>query len=256
MKLALSLALLAAPFVSAQVPDDSHFQVDTLVEGLVDAMEITVLPTEDVFIVERTGALKWYSPKSGETKVVKQFDVSIKTGEKSRETGLLGITADPNFMKNGWIYVIYSPPSPEEHRLSRFTFKKGTLSNEKILLHIPQSREDGVCHEGGSLAFDAKGNLFLSLGDNTNPFKSMYFAAQSMAAELSTGALAMLAVDLAPQSVALLITGLETTFGKKATGVVTFTCEDGEKIFAAVRETQETGEAATTQATTCGQRLR
>lgn len=176
MKLALSLALLAAPFVSAQVPDDSHFQVDTLVEGLVDAMEITVLPTEDVFIVERTGALKWYSPKSGETKVVKQFDVSIKTGEKSRETGLLGITADPNFMKNGWIYVIYSPPSPEEHRLSRFTFKKGTLSNEKILLHIPQSREDGVCHEGGSLAFDAKGNLFLSLGDNTNPFKSSGYA--------------------------------------------------------------------------------
>ena len=57
---------------------------------------------------------------------------------------------------------------------------------------------------------------------NTNPFRSMYFAAQSMAAELSTGALALLAVELAPQSVAMLITGLESTFGKKATGVVSF----------------------------------
>lgn len=87
---------------------------------------------------------------------------------------------------------------------------------------------------------------------NTNPFRSMYFAAQSMTAELSTGAIAMLAVELAPQSVAMLITGLETTFGKKATGVVTFTCEDGEKIFAAVRQTLATGEAATAAATTIG----
>lgn len=87
---------------------------------------------------------------------------------------------------------------------------------------------------------------------NTNPFRSMYFAAQSMAAELSTGALAMLAVELAPRSVAMLITGLETTFGKKATGVVSFTCEDGAKMFAAVRETLATGEPAVVRAETVG----
>lgn len=93
---------------------------------------------------------------------------------------------------------------------------------------------------------------------NTNPFRSMYFAAQSMAAELSTGAIAMLAVEIVPKSsgsqssVAMLITGLETTFGKKATGRVTFTCEDGEKIFAAVRETMQTGEPATVAARAVG----
>ena len=87
---------------------------------------------------------------------------------------------------------------------------------------------------------------------NTNPFRSMYFAAQSMAAELSTGALALLATQLAPVSVAMLITGLEAGFGKKATGRVTFTCEAGEEIFAAVRETAESGEPVTVRAETVG----
>ncbi len=87
---------------------------------------------------------------------------------------------------------------------------------------------------------------------STNPFRSIYFAAQSMAAELSTGALAMLAIEQAPTSVAMLITGLEASFGKKATARTVFTCEDGPKIFAAVRETLATGEPATAQVETVG----
>lgn len=86
----------------------------------------------------------------------------------------------------------------------------------------------------------------------TNPFRSTYFAAQSMAAELSTGALAMLAVELAPQPVAMLIVGLEATFEKKATALTAFTCEDGARIFAAVEETLRTGEPATVRAETVG----
>lgn len=87
---------------------------------------------------------------------------------------------------------------------------------------------------------------------NTNPFRSMYFAAQSMAAELSTGALAMMAVELAPQPVALLITNLDVEFSKKAVGDITFTCEQGDALFAAVAETLATGEAATARVETVG----
>lgn len=90
------------------VPADDFFRVETLAEGFVDAMEMTVLPTGDVFIAERTGALKWYSPDSGEVKLVKQFKVSLKKGGLSRETGLLGVAADANFMKNGSVYLYYS----------------------------------------------------------------------------------------------------------------------------------------------------
>jgi hypothetical protein len=82
----------------------------------------------------------------------------------------------------------------------------------------------------------------------TNPFRSTYFAALSMAAELSTGALAMLATRSAPAPAALLIVGLEATFEKKATGLTTFTCEDGDTVFAAVAETLATGEPAVVRA--------
>lgn len=169
-------ALCVGCLQAESIPGDEFYKIDTLATGLVDAMELAVLPTGDVFIAERTGALKWYSPKNAEVKLVHHFEVSLKNGDNSRETGLLGLTADPNFMKTGWIYVYYSPVKPDEHRLSRFTFKAGSLSDEKILLKVDQSREDGVCHEGGSLAFDQRGNLFLSLGDNTNPFKSDGYA--------------------------------------------------------------------------------
>src|SRR6059036_117152 len=56
-----------------------------------------------------------------------------------------------------------------------------------------------------------------------NPFRSTYFAALSMAAEMSTGGPAMMAVELAASPVAMLIVNLEGTFGKKATGVTAFT---------------------------------
>lgn len=86
----------------------------------------------------------------------------------------------------------------------------------------------------------------------TNPFRSMYFAAQSMAAELSTGAIALMAVELAPRPVAMLIVGLDAEFSKQADRRVTFTCEEGGKILAAVRETVATGEPATVRVETVG----
>ena len=86
----------------------------------------------------------------------------------------------------------------------------------------------------------------------TNPFRSTYFAALSMAAELSTGALALLATELAGEPVALLIVNLTASFGKKATALTSFTCEDGTKAFDAVAATVATGEPATATLETVG----
>ena len=86
----------------------------------------------------------------------------------------------------------------------------------------------------------------------TNPFRSTYFAALSMAAELSTGALAMAAVESAPRPVAMLITGLTASFEKKAVGLTSFTCTDGARFFAAVDQTIATGEPVTVEAPTIG----
>lgn len=86
----------------------------------------------------------------------------------------------------------------------------------------------------------------------TNPFRSTYFAAQSMAAELSTGALAMHAVACAPSSVAMLIVDLQATFGKKATDRATFVCEQGAALREAVARTVADGEPATARVETVG----
>jgi hypothetical protein len=86
----------------------------------------------------------------------------------------------------------------------------------------------------------------------TNPFRSTYFAALSMAAELSTGALAMMATRSAPVPVAMLIVALEAGFEKKATSLTTFTCESGDAIFAAVAAAVAGDEPVTVRAETVG----
>lgn len=86
----------------------------------------------------------------------------------------------------------------------------------------------------------------------TNPFRSTYFAALAMAAEMSTGALAMMAAELSLAPVALIIVNLEAGFEKKAQSLTTFTCEDGRKAFDAVAGTVRTGEPATARLETVG----
>jgi len=88
-----------------------------------------------------------------------------------------------------------------------------------------------------------------------NPFQSIYFAAQAMAAELSTGAPCMLAIESSPASVAMLVTGMKAEFGKKATMRSVFTCEDGLKVFEAIQHTIETGEAVRQEMVTTGRML-
>lgn len=87
---------------------------------------------------------------------------------------------------------------------------------------------------------------------NMNPFKSTYFAVQSMAAELSTAAIGLLAIEGNNPSIATIIIDMKAEFPKKATGRVTFTCEDGQKIFEAVERAKSAGEASTTTAKTVG----
>ena len=97
--------------------------------------------------------------------------VSTKYRDDSEaEDGLLGLAADPNFAKNGWVYMYFSPPGEPRNVLARFTLAGNTLdlASRKILLEVKTQR-DQCCHTGGSIAFDAKGNLFLSTGDNTSP---------------------------------------------------------------------------------------
>jgi len=78
-----------------------------------------------------------------------------------------------------------------------------------------------------------------------NPFKSMYFAVQSMAAELSTGAIVIKKIKESGKPISMLVTNHKGSFTKKAIGKITFTCTDGLLIDNALKNTIETGEGQT-----------
>jgi hypothetical protein len=80
---------------------------------------------------------------------------------------------------------------------------------------------------------------------NKNPFHSIYFAILSMAAEVSTGVLCMGAIYKCKPSVSMLVVKNESFFYKKATGKISFICEDGEAINKTIEEAVATGEGKT-----------
>jgi hypothetical protein len=85
-----------------------------------------------------------------------------------------------------------------------------------------------------------------------NPFRSTYFACLSMAAEMSTGALAMSHVYRHDPPISMLVIRLESTYFKKATGRTDFRCEDGAAMQSTIQQAVATGEAQTLRALSIG----
>lgn len=150
-------------------PEENRFVKEVLDQNLYEPMELELLPNGNILFIERRGLIKLYEPDIEATRIVHKLDVHDKF-----EDGLLGLALDPNFKNNNWIYLYYSPPGdePKQH-LSRFEYKKGIFypETEKVLLEVKTQRDE-CCHAGGSVEFGPDGNLFLSTGDDTNPFAS------------------------------------------------------------------------------------
>ncbi|UOB18050.1 DUF4442 domain-containing protein [Abyssalbus ytuae] len=80
---------------------------------------------------------------------------------------------------------------------------------------------------------------------NQNPFNSMFWAVQGMAAELATGAMVMVQIKNSGRKISMLVANNNANFSKKATGKITFTCSDGHLINEAINKTLQTGEGQT-----------
>ena len=87
---------------------------------------------------------------------------------------------------------------------------------------------------------------------NRNPFRSVYFASLSMAAEMSTGVFAMMYSYKRNPGLSMLVTRMEANYFKKAVSTTFFTCTDGKQVHDIVDEAILSGEAKTIQVRSTG----
>ncbi|MDB5112424.1 MAG: hypothetical protein JWR67_3538 [Mucilaginibacter sp.] len=156
-------------------PDESRFTPVTLTQpGDIDEPNtFEVLKDGRVLISERKGAVKLYDPITKMVKVIATIPVNTKyTNAKGvvteAEEGLLGLTVDPNFDKNHFVYTFYSHLTEKKFQLTRWKFENDQLlpGSEKVMLEFETQREV-CCHTGGGMTWDSKNNLYLTVGNNT-----------------------------------------------------------------------------------------
>jgi len=124
---------------------------------------------------------------------------------------------------------------PNNHSL-KFSVKK---INQFLLFKLPSAYFTGVrlvLLEENSAVVQVKHRWI-----NQNPFQSLYYGVQAMAAELSTGILVLRDVEASKKKISMLVTKQTASFTKKGRGVVRFTCKDADKIKAAIAQTIKTG---------------
>ncbi|MEJ7678254.1 MAG: ThuA domain-containing protein [Segetibacter sp.] len=162
---------------AVKAPEDNRFTKTILSDDLNEPMELTVAPDGRVFFTERSGKFYMYDPVAKKTKLV--YDFPAKAVEKYLN-GLIGITLDPDFKQNNYIYFFYSSNTDSQYHQNISRFKLTSDNNldtttEQVIIKIPIDLEVSA-HTGGSLAWDKDKNLFISAGDNTTPFESDGYA--------------------------------------------------------------------------------
>ena len=127
-----------------------------------------VYSTTNIFFVERAGKVKFYD---GAAKTVKVMGTISVWG--NADNALFGVVLHPNYDNNRWMYLWFSPKERMGEnrllRLARVTVKSDNTfdtTGMKLLINIKGSKTDQF-HSGGPMTFDAYGDLWMSVGNNS-----------------------------------------------------------------------------------------
>jgi cytochrome c len=151
-------------------PEPNRFIKKTIVDHLNEPVNLSFFANGDALIAQRGGGILLVDYKTGETRDAGKIEVDP---HGSIEFGLLGFAVDPNFDKNHNIYATYNAQKEDGssvERLSRFKWANGKLDNSSEQIFWEYHIDQNCCHTGGDLQFGNNGELFVSTGDNSNPF--------------------------------------------------------------------------------------
>ena len=152
--------------VSQPPTGDLQLQLPARISGLNFPVGMSLAPDGRVFFNERlTGAIRIIDPL---WQLVNQPFCQL-TVATSGEQGLLGLTLDPDFANNKFVYVYHTASSPLRNRVVRYTESNGSCTQEMIILdNLPVSGN----HNGGIIQFGPDGKLYVIIGDAENTANS------------------------------------------------------------------------------------
>ena len=158
--IAVAISLAAVTPAAAQTPQDVVVAPGTI----SSATTMTLVPDGRIFVAQQNGALRVI--KNGALLSTPFLTVPVTSTD---ERGLLGVTLDPNFATNRFVYVYYTASSPVVNRVSRFRASASNpdvaeAGSETIIFdNIPS--QSGY-HNGGALQFGPDGKLYFAVGEN------------------------------------------------------------------------------------------
>jgi glucose/arabinose dehydrogenase len=154
------------PARSATTLPSGQGLTDSVVAQVNKPTSMTIAPDGRLFVTQKA------SSNVGKVRVIKNGQLLSKpflklNTDTSYFRGVLGITLDPNFSSNHYVYIFYTATSPTVHnRVSRFTASGdvAATASEKVIIELPTLGTSGG-HYGGSLRFGTDGNLYVGVGD-------------------------------------------------------------------------------------------
>jgi glucose/arabinose dehydrogenase len=161
----VQISIILAGYLNGQAATlPTGFSETQIASGLSAPTAMAFAPDGRLFVCEQTGRLRVIKNGSLLTAPFVQLTV-----DSNGERGLLGVTFDPNFATNQFVYVYYTATTPAVHnRVSRFTADGDVAAaGETIILEL-NNLSGATNHNGGALHFGPDGKLYVAVGENAN----------------------------------------------------------------------------------------